>query len=1162
VISGRLRLVAGLLALCAGVGAADDADLLQALRLPADGPQLRALAAGWQGRWDELRAAIAGSDPQRRRGAARLAARAGAPARELLAALVATGDADAQRLGLAGLRAGPGEGLDALPAGDLLALAEPDLACVLLARQTLDPFATPAVAKQVAAWLLQPTSCLPAAELCCARGTPALCGPALLAALASKDDTVVGTAHEALCVLTRTQRSRAVYAGHDELLAKDWRDVLATAAPPRGESAPELVALVADLPTPSALVELLGKGPAALAAVERAMEGAEKARRRELAVAARLLARDVSPTLWARLGAEGLDGMDAAQPRDRLKALARAGEVVRDTKDAAGLLHLLSYTDDRDAGVRAAAFDRLVRLADLRDQFGGLFSSGRQWRMTDEHLFPPGRTLHRLRRALSRGVSDEQIAALQFIAGLDADPLGDDVAALLLSPVPMVVDTALETLSHLGLAGRQPALLRLAQDAGQPPARRVRVIGMLAKSAGDNPGRSEKAGGGPDEVMATLERIAAGQPPAVAMAARTAWVTIGKDHARRRAALVAMLADPAQRAAALSLIRDEFADDQEGTPALGALAVPFLRDPDRALAAIAADSLHRSFEEAKLRAVVPGWFDAEARAHLAADPDHAEGPLLALAVRLNLVARDRAVAIARKLPSDGVAPVAHALLTHADILVGLGDLAALMGGNELDSGVAHAALRAAKLDLLLQGPLLDEIAAAGATDLIPHGSSSSTQGDNRSETLTLADGRKLVFAGTRKPGVAKHSFDDNDWTWKVSRAPEPLATAEQALAIGAALDALVLGKDARAQRDVLLAVALRRPLPTTADATVDDDADSWKVLGTRDPALRTRLVVRLTARPANSWSLARFIRSGDPDLLGVVVKTLATEREKYRIAPLIAYLVSLPPAAVAPHLSVLLANPGVAREVRLAPLLAATPLPIDCLASLAVAHPGAKVTFAAFTPAEMQAVTASLTALSDEVVLGSANLMRQARTAAPDSFDPVLRTLVERGDAKAAAWLRTGLPLTAGMGELYDRALAAADPDVWLVGAAKALKEEKLLAHDFIARVAAMPPPAQAKAVLVATRYLGGGKLDGEAEGLVRILATCPAKGLSAWIALLPAEPAIGAALAARARDPGTAGMIGFALDERQRADRARWQPLLADVIAAAKGRLDYLKPR
>lgn len=1149
----RLSLVAGLIALCAGAGAgaADDADFVHALRVPADSTQLRALAAGWQGRWAELRAAILGSDPQRRRGAARLAARAGVPPVELLAALVATRDADAQRLGLAGL----GVGLDTLPSADLLALADPDLVCTLLARQAQDPFATPAVATQIFAWLLQPATCLPAAELCCARGTATRCGQALIAALAVADETVVGTAHEALCVLTRTQRSRGVYAGHAKLLAKDWSDVLAAAPPARSDASPDLVALVADLPAPAALVELLGKGPAALAAVEQALEGAEKARRRELAVAARLLARDVSPTLWSRLGGEGLDGMDAALPRDRLKAMTRAAEAVREAKDAPGLLHLLSYTDDRDAGVRTAAFDRLVRLADQRQTFTS------EWRLSDGGLFPPGRTLHRLRRALATGSADEQIAALRFIAGLDADEVGDDVAALLLSPVPVVVDTVLETLGHLGLEGRQPALLRLAQDGSQPPARRVQVIGMLAKS-GSRHFSESKPSDGHDQVLLTLERIAAGQPPTVAMAARKAWVTLGKDHTRRLAALIDMLANPAQRADALTLIRDEFATDHQGPPVLGALAVPHLRDPDPALAAIAAESLCQSFDEPKLRAQVPGWFDADARAHLAANPEQAAGQLLALAIRLDLVPRERALVIARALPSAGVAAVAHALLVHPDPLVGLGDLAALMGGHQLEGGLAYAALRAAKLDLLLQLTLLDEIAAAGATDLVPHDSSDSDHADDkRTETLVLNDGRKLIFTGARKPGT-ENNYDDDSWTWTLAHAPEPLTTLERTLALGAALDVLSLSSEASAERDLLLAVALRRPLPVAADVTVDHDANAWNVLAARDPALRARLVARLVAHPPDSWQLGRFLRQGEADLLPVAMTALTTEREKYRVASLITYLASLPPAAVIPHLPVLLVNPAVARDARLAPLLTVGPLPIACLLPLAAAHPGAAVEFTAYTQLEAEALAAGLAAFSDETVLAAANLMRQARKAAPTSFDPILRRLVERGDAKAAAWLRTGLPLTAGMGELYDRALESSDADVWLVGAAKALKEGRLPVHDFVARVAAMPPPAQAKAVLVAARYLGGGKLDGEVEGLARILATCPAKSLSAWIALLPADPAIGAALAARARDPGTAGMIGFALDARLRADRAHWQPLLAETIAAAKGRLDYLKPR
>lgn len=1154
-MSGR-RLAAGLLALCVGVAAAAAADVALALRVPTDSPQLRALADAWRGRWSELRTAIAGTDPQRRRGAARLAGGAGAPPAELLAALLATGDVEAQRLGLSALRE-----VDALPPGELLRLGDAGLACLLLGRQTADPFATPAVATRVSAWLRDPATCVPAAELCCARGSAAGCGQALLAALAVEDETVVGAAHAALCVLTRTQRSRAVYAGHHDLLVKDWRDALAAAPAVRSEPSPELAALVADLPAAAALGDLLGRGPAALAAVEHAMEGAEKPRRRELAVAARLLARDVSPALWRSLGADGFEGMDDPKPRARLAALARAAEAVRTAKDGPGLLHLLSYADDRDPLVRASAFDRLVRLSDQRREFTGDAGQSLDWEMGDGGLFPPGRTLHRLRRSLAAGAADEQISALQFIASLSAGDLGADVAALLLSPSAVVVDTALETLAHLGSTDQAEALLRLAQDASQPVSRRVRVLGMLDRPSYSFDGQR----GVSAELLASLERLAAGQPPAVALAARKAWIGLGQDQDRRRAALTTMLADPAQRAAALTLIHEKFATDAAGDPPLAALVVPHVRAEDPALASLAAESLLRSLDERKLAAKVPGWFDDAARADLAR-LDRADGRRLALALRLGLVERPRALELGKTLPPDGRSTLARALLVGRDPLAALGEVAELMGDEPADGILSHAALRAAKTALLLQRPLLEELGRVGALDVIPTETSSSDRsGRTHTRTLLLEDGRTLVFeAASAADDDEEAAFDfgaDDERLWTLAKAPEPLADAAGAAALAAALDRLRLAEGQQAEREVLLAIAVGRPLPASAEAALADEPGAWRLLASRDPALRARLVDQVNAKPPSIWTLRRLIRRGEPDLLPAVAKVLVAERETYLIGPLLGHLASLPPATVSPHLPDLLANPLVARHESLAPLLAAAPLPVRCLPTLVRTHPGAAATFAAFTREEAEAIAPALLELDEAAVLGGANLMRAARASAPASFDPVLRALVERGDARAAAWLRTGLPLAAGMGDLYDRALEATDPDVWLVGAAKALKEGRLDASAFVARVGAIPPSAQAKAALVATRYLDG-KLAAEGAGLARIVATCPAKALPSWIALLPPDPAIGTALAARAGEATTAGLIGIALDARLRADRARWQPVVQVVVAGAHGRLDHLMPR
>jgi hypothetical protein len=221
------------------------------------------------------------------------------------------------------------------------------------------------------------------------------------------------------------------------------------------------------------------------------------------------------------------------------------------------------------------------------------------------------------------------------------------------------------------------------------------------------------------------------------------------------------------------------------------------------------------------------------------------------------------------------------------------------------------------------------------------------------------------------------------------------------------------------------------------------------------------------------------------------------------------------------------------------------------LSGIAVAPYGAEAT------AEL---AAGLERLDAAQVLAATAALRQLRTAGPAAFDAALAPLASRQDALGAAWLRSGLPLQAGMQRLYDQALASDQPEVWLVGAAVALKAGTLSAADFLDRCARLPAAQQGDAAVIAARYLEG-KLAGEAARLATLLRAGDARSAISWLALCPPATEIQAALVARVPETAFADSVGPILADRRRSDPA-WAPVVAAAVAAAQGRLDYLAPR
>ncbi len=1142
-----------LVALASVAGAEGGAALADALRLPAGSPRLAAMGGEWSARADELIAEFSASDPARRRGAARVAAHAGIPAARLAAALATATDAEVRRLGAAGLIGR----LDGIAPATLIGLADPATVCALLANHP-DPrvLADPALGKRLTAWLRDADACGAAAELIAARGDLGTHGPGLIAALSDEDDAIAGAAHQALCALTRTQRSFAAYAGHRDLLARDWQDALALAAiAPAGQVDAELLALVSELPEPAARDALLDRGAAALPALEQALAGADRARRRELQPVARLCARWVSSRLYAKLGEVGLAGMDASDPGARLTALREAGAAVVALGDPAGPMHVLTYVDDAEPAVRVAALDRLLRLEDDAKLFR------KPWRLTDAGLFPPAHATRRLRRAL-RGSADEQVSALQVVATLDAKELADDIVAALMSPSAAAVETALAALKEIDPgAARMPLLLRLADDVAVPAPRRAQAIDVVAKHLGDWNYREQTAVRA--ESAQVFERILvrAGEDPIVIAAACRALVKCAGEQ-RQDALLVGMLsATPRERLLALDLI-DDRNEDRHLAPVAAML---FATPPEGEMAPVVAQAakLLAGRVDDDRAAVDLAIGDRRPRLlELCAMATPARPALVALGLHLGLLDRGESIELA------AVATGEDADLLWSGLIDSSGrDLAALavvierLGAvGTLPDHLPWRMLNAVKRGAVFEPALLAEIVMVGAIDLIPNDGSSTDHGSaGRRRTIDLEGGGELVLKGV---GSAAAS-DDDDAGWALDRCDVPAPDPALVPRLIAALRALRLDDEWSLRRDLICAVLERTPPPPAAAVQWSHERDLWLVLAARDPATRAALAAAINAEAEPyGYYLRPFLVAGQPDLVPAAVGLLGRiDDDDSDGTRALTYLASLPPTAVTPHLPALAGNAAVARLAAFKALLKKQPaLPLAVALPLLSANRLAGLTIAPYGDDDLAPLGAFLAALPPEQILTRVAGLRLVRDASPATFDRALVAQVETDDARAGTWLRSGLPYLAGMHDRYRAALQSEVPEIWLAGAAFALKEKSLAMPAFLERVATLPERVLADAASVAARYVGDG-LAGNGATLAVILRQSPARALAPWLALCPPEEPVVVVIAERARDGAVAGLIGVELATRLRADRATWLPIARRVAAEAGGRLDYLLP-
>ena len=313
------------------------------------------------------------------------------------------------------------------------------------------------------------------------------------------------------------------------------------------------------------------------------------------------------------------------------------------------------------------------------------------------------------------------------------------------------------------------------------------------------------------------------------------------------------------------------------------------------------------------------------------------------------------------------------------------------------------------------------------------------------------------------------------------------------------------------------------------------------------------------AHTPNAWTLRSFLRPDHADLLPVVLRLLLEDEDDSTLSQ---WLTTLSATAIRPHLHTLVADPRLItrRPVRTA-LRRAAPLPLDIALVLVPDNLLAEgFVVAPIAATQAGVLTTTLGRLSaSQVRLATPSLYR-LRDIGAEAMDAAVAVLAASDDVLGAAWLRSGLPLQAGLTHLYQAAATSAVPARRLVAAALALKEERMDAGAFLSLVTDLPPECQEDAGRAASKYLAG-KLADQGATVARVLAMVPARHLSAWLPLVSPDAAIEAALGTRLRDPATAELLAPALADRLRRDRDRWLPVLRRLAPQAAGRLDWLLP-
>jgi hypothetical protein len=289
---------------------------------------------------------------------------------------------------------------------------------------------------------------------------------------------------------------------------------------------------------------------------------------------------------------------------------------------------------------------------------------------------------------------------------------------------------------------------------------------------------------------------------------------------------------------------------------------------------------------------------------------------------------------------------------------------------------------------------------------------------------------------------------------------------------------------------------------------------------------------------------------------------LVTADDDYDVRRFENYLKSLPAKIFEPHIAELLKNQITASNSAVQQIIRAIgKLPLATAVQVLQQGGNLPGVVMPYEEADMITLTPKFAALESSVILGGMATLRAIREAAPTIFDVMMKQEANRQDAVGAAWLRTGIPMQAGMRDFYVQALHSRQPDVWLVGAAIGLKEDRLKPDDFVEKLSTLPDATLFDAAAVASRYLQG-KFDNHGEALAQIVTRVSPTILASWLPIIPPSKQVAGALAERIRDPSTADQIGLILTTCLRNNRDGWMSVIEQIAPQANGRLDYLLPR
>lgn len=1155
--------VVPVLAALTGLSAATSEDLSVVLRLPSDSAALRTLAISWQERSEELLRRLTDTDPAQRRSAARLLGHMAQPPAiaVLWAALRATGDEDCFRLCLPAIE----RQLAELPPAEVLHAATPALACHLLVQHPT-AMIDAAVRQQLQTWLATPATAVAAGEVIIARGEVATWGNALIKNLQSADPLVVATAHRCLEVLTRTQRRLDLYAGHSDLLATDWQDVLSRSGQTGTAPDAAIITQIEALPNESALLALLPYGRRALPAMDAALTTADAARRRELQPVARLLARDVSTTLWLELGSSGLENIDAEDSRARVESLEHIAATVLAHKDAPGLRCVFSFASDRDGRVRTACYNRLLRLSDAGKEFGNVFhldAAGTLW---------PESVLPALRHSLREGGADEQISAIQVAGMLKAAALQDAVGALTLSPHAAVVDTAMDTMVRLN-ADSVALFSRIARDPSQPLARRVRAIGQMVEKAEDVR-YSDTAGLPYTAVAKELAASTTDNPTLNRLARRLQILSSSTADERLKLLRQELSGEDEDRLTAVRLIGEVFVSKDEYRILFAPLVVPLLFDAVPTIAEAASTCLLKAQGEADGEAEQKKWgtfFDEPTRTRLnamASQDENVNASLLALAFYLDLLDRPTLVRHAGTRREHEAELLWRAVIDRSpSMLPVLVELAETGADKRPDDVPAYYLLNKIGTDVAMTPAVFPLVLKYGVFGVLGSSGSSSSYGNGGklTKSFPLGAGGKLTVVGTRpvhSPGADTNPFmddDDPNVVWAV-QGTAPLLPEAESQALTKQLANLAVTQDYQEKLQLYRAMLGVGDLPEPTEHLVEQNRGWVNLASLAHPEWRPAVATVLNGMKApSSWTLRSFLVAGNPDLLPAALASIASDTDEWSLRPFASWLISLSDDALRPHLAVLQSNPALllieGMQERLGTL---GPVPVQAVIGMLIAGKSGITAVAPFGPEAIPELTKAFQTLGAHDIASRVSLLRLLRASGPEAFDAVLAKRLTIGGGIEAAWLRTGIPAAAGMAERYELAWTSPAPQLWLAGGAYKLREGTLAVADFLVRLKDLPRSFQADAVLIIERYAGNALTD-QVEALTSIVRSCPSDVLPEWIALLPADPDIEAALLERIKATATARLLVIPLALRQVHGGAAWQALVQRLTAAAPAVLGVL---